>query len=626
MSQSSNMSSDFKSEFRVESDFNVAEFAERESGLWELDLNTNEIYWADEIYNIFMLPPDNAIELENMAELFQKKSTFLKFIDQAKNRIEASSVKMKCVSQTNSDQWVKITCKPFQLEGQTVKLYGIIQDIGAHKRVEMFLKSALEELMERNKEQACLFNISKLNEPSHTFKELITKTISYIQHGFQFPDLAEVRIQFDGKSYQSGNYKNSNRRLTAVSKRIYDKPLVIDVIYLESTNSPEFLKEEQDLIDTIVQLLSLKIYQKISREELEKANREKEVILESIGDGFFAVEEDWTVSYWNKKAEEILGKKKEEILGENLWEHYQDAVSLKFFTEYHKAMNDKVSVHFEEYFPPLEKWFEVSAYPSDNGISVYFIDATERIKSEQQLIELNKSLEKHANELAKSNSELEQFAFIASHDLQEPLRMVSSFLTQLKRKYNDQLDEKAQQYIHFATEGAERMRRIILDLLEYSRVGSVEIGKTEIDLNEVLDEVLSVHKKTIEKKKAIINIPDLPVISASEIHLKQLFQNLISNSLKYQKDGNQPVINISVREDDDSWLFSVSDNGIGIDYKYHKKIFAIFQRLHAQEEYSGTGVGLAICKKIVEQQGGEIWIDSGDTQGTIFYFTISKKE
>jgi light-regulated signal transduction histidine kinase (bacteriophytochrome) len=131
-------------------------------------------------------------------------------------------------------------------------------------------------------------------------------------------------------------------------------------------------------------------------------------------------------------------------------------------------------------------------------------------------------------------------------------------------------------------------------------------------------------KKTIEEKNAVINFPDLPVIRASEVHMKQLLQNLISNGLKYQSDGNQPVIDIFVQEKDDSWLFGVSDNGIGIESKYHEKIFAIFQRLHAKSEYSGTGIGLTICNKIVEQHEGEIWVESGTEQGTTFYFTISK--
>jgi PAS domain S-box-containing protein len=624
MSLRSNKLSGKDSEIGVGLKYNFSEFSGLESGLWELDVDTNEIYWSEEMYHIFRLSSDIAIDLDKMASFFQEKNRFLKFIDQAKNRVDLSSITLKCESLANSDHWVRITCKSIQYDKQIVKLYGTVQDMGTHKRVEDYLKSALEELQERNKEQACLFNVSKLNERKHTLKELIDKTINFIQHGFQNPDLAEVRIQFDGETYQSENYKDSNKRLSSVSKRIHHLPVAIDVIYLDGAKAPEFLQEEQELIDTIARLLSLKIYQKISREELEKSNREKEVILESIGDGFFAVEEDWTVSYWNKKAEEILGKKKEEILGKNLWEQYEEAVPLKFYTEYHKAMKEKVSVHFEEYFPPLKKWFEVSAYPSEKGVAVYFVDATERKSSERKLKELNKSLEEQANELAKSNAELEQFAFVASHDLQEPLRMVSSFLTQLKRKYNDQLDEKAQQYIHFATDGAERMRQIILDLLEFSRVGSVETEKAEIDLNEVLNEVLADQKNTIEEKNAVINFSDLPVIRASEIHMKQLLQNLISNGLKYQRDGNQPVIDIFVQEKDDSWLFCVSDNGIGIESKYHEKIFAIFQRLHAKGEYSGTGIGLTICKKIVEQHNGEIWVESELNEGSDFCFTISK--
>jgi len=250
---------------------------------------------------------------------------------------------------------------------------------------------------------------------------------------------------------------------------------------------------------------------------------------------------------------------------------------------------------------------------------------TEIKEKEKALEELNNELQKHAEELALSNKELEQFAYIASHDLQEPLRMVTSFLTQLKRKYNDKLDEKAQQYIYFAHDGATRMRQIILDLLDYSRVGRLEHTATMVNLENLVSEVLLLQQKCIEEKKAKIEVEPLPKLKVEEPLLKQLFSNLIGNALKYHSKDRAPKIRISALEKDKCWEFKISDNGIGIEEVFREKIFDIFQRLHQREEYEGTGIGLAICKKIIDNFGGEIWVDSEFGKGSNFYFTIPKQ-
>jgi len=251
-------------------------------------------------------------------------------------------------------------------------------------------------------------------------------------------------------------------------------------------------------------------------------------------------------------------------------------------------------------------------------------DITELKQNERALEELNFILKNRANELAVSNAELEQFAYIASHDLQEPLRMVTSFLSQLQKKYEDQLDDKAQQYIHFATDGAVRMRQIILDLLEYSRVGRMDYRLEKIDLNELISGITGLYKTLIEETNAVINYGELPSIEAAKTPLQRVLSNLISNALKYNRKNVPPVIDIKVLEHKRSWEFIIADNGIGIRAQFFDKIFIIFQRLHARDEYSGTGIGLAICKKIVENHGGEIWLTSKEGKGSTFHFTIQK--
>jgi PAS domain S-box-containing protein len=252
-------------------------------------------------------------------------------------------------------------------------------------------------------------------------------------------------------------------------------------------------------------------------------------------------------------------------------------------------------------------------------------DITKIKENELALIELNASLNKHADELAKSNADLEQFAYIASHDLQEPLRMVTSFLTQIEKKYTDLLDEKGKQYIFFAVDGAVRMRRIILDLLEFSRVGRMDTDEEVIDMNELLREVAQLNRIIIEEKGAEITWKDLPVIRFARSPIQQVIQNLISNGLKYQPLNQRPKISIAARAVNNEWQFSVRDNGIGIDAKFFNKIFILFKRLHGKESYSGTGLGLAICKRIIENYKGRIWVESTPGKGSVFYFTIPKQ-
>jgi len=251
-------------------------------------------------------------------------------------------------------------------------------------------------------------------------------------------------------------------------------------------------------------------------------------------------------------------------------------------------------------------------------------DISERKINEEQLKELNLQINKRVEELAVSNAELEQFAYIASHDLQEPLRMITRFLSEIQRKYSDNLDDKGKEYIHYAVDGAHRMRNLILDLLEYSRVGKFDQTIETIDLNNLIEEVTNFHEVFIKENNAIINWSHLPTIQNRKTPIQLVFQNLISNALKYHNPTEPPKIEIAHQDLGDRWLFSIKDNGIGIDPMFSEKIFIIFQRLHAKHEYSGTGIGLAICKKIIEAQGGKIWVESEEGQGSIFCFTVSK--
>lgn len=252
------------------------------------------------------------------------------------------------------------------------------------------------------------------------------------------------------------------------------------------------------------------------------------------------------------------------------------------------------------------------------------IELQNRKEYEENLLALNKELKQSIRELEIANEELEQFAFITSHDLQEPLRMVTSFMDQLKRKYANQLDDKALQYIEIAVDGAKRMKKIILDLLEYSKAGKIEKTPATINVNQLIDDYVSLRRKIITEKKVEIKANVFPAINTYKVPLGQTFHCILDNAIKYSKENIHPSISIEMIENKEEWVFSIKDNGIGIDPIFHKKIFEVFQRLHNREKYEGTGIGLAIAKKNIESCGGRLWVESEPNIGSTFHFNIPK--
>jgi signal transduction histidine kinase/putative methionine-R-sulfoxide reductase with GAF domain len=245
----------------------------------------------------------------------------------------------------------------------------------------------------------------------------------------------------------------------------------------------------------------------------------------------------------------------------------------------------------------------------------YLSVALAKFKAEEKINEYLKELE-------RSNKELEQFAYITSHDLREPLRMITSFLQLLERRYKDQLDDDANEFIEFAVDGAKRLDNMTYDLLEYSRISSQKREIKTIDFEDVLEEALINLKVPIDENNAVVTHDPLPAIKGDAELKVQLFQNIIGNSIKYRSPQETPKIHISASKEHDQYLFSIKDNGIGMSSEHLEHIFTIFKRLHTHDEYEGTGIGLAIAQKIVHQQGGEIWAESEPGKGTTFYFTI----
>jgi light-regulated signal transduction histidine kinase (bacteriophytochrome) len=248
-------------------------------------------------------------------------------------------------------------------------------------------------------------------------------------------------------------------------------------------------------------------------------------------------------------------------------------------------------------------------------------DMTEHKQAEQRLAKAAEELRLRATELERSNADLQQFAYVASHDLSEPLRMVSSYVQLLARRYRGRLDSDADEFIRYAVDGASRMQALIDGLLLYSRTGTLVYTHRPIDCSKVLASTLSTMDRRVKSTGAIVTVDPLPTVTGDETQLGQLFQNLLFNALKFVSD-RQPRIHVTAVRDGPGWLFSITDNGIGIEPRHTERIFKVFQRLHNHEAYPGSGIGLAICKRIVERHGGRIWAEPVPTGGTRFSFTL----
>jgi light-regulated signal transduction histidine kinase (bacteriophytochrome) len=235
--------------------------------------------------------------------------------------------------------------------------------------------------------------------------------------------------------------------------------------------------------------------------------------------------------------------------------------------------------------------------------------------------ELNETLNRQAEELGRSNRDLEQFAYVASHDLQEPLRKVSGFCELLRSRYAGQLDERADQYIDFAVDGSRRMSRLIAELLAFSRVGRNTAERTEVDCGEALEQALHNLAVPLADAGAEVTHDPLPTVIGEPSLLVTVFQNMIGNAVKFRGPA-PPKVHVGVSRREDVWEFRVSDNGIGVEPAYAEKVFVIFQRLHGRDEYPGTGIGLALCRRILEYHGGSIWLDTEPSEGAIFRFTL----
>lgn len=343
-------------------------------------------------------------------------------------------------------------------------------------------------------------------------------------------------------------------------------------------------------------------------------------LIEEMGEGVATLTNSGTIYYANAQIASMLQVPLDKIVGikfndfilpEDLglyWAIFEKGLKTKSKGEINIKSVDGII---------LPVHISINTLKDLNGVYIVITDLSEQKHRE----ELNEILIK----LERSNAELQQFAYVASHDLREPLRTITSFLQLLEKRYKDQLDQDANEFIEFAVDGAKRMDDMITDLLEYSRVSSKEREFSLVNIEKILDETLLNLKMGIDESNAVITYDRLPTVYGDKKLLVELLQNIISNAIKY-RGKKTPKIHISAKKEANQWLFCVKDNGIGIDSKHINRIFTIFQRLHGMDEFEGTGIGLSIAEKIVQKHNGNIWAESQPGKGSTFYFTIAIKQ
>ena len=413
--------------------------------------------------------------------------------------------------------------------------------------------------------------------------------------------------------------------------RINGVAFVLDITERKKTETElkEYRDQLEDLVDSRTALLE------DTYESLKEKENQYLTLFNSIDEGFCTVEvifdaDDKPIDYRfleiNPAFEGQTGLVEAEgkLMRDLAPDHEEH-----WFEIYGKIALTGEPMRFVNEAKALNRWYDVYAFkigdPEGREVAILFNDITKRKKAEDELKEyqdtLEEKVEKRTEELLKSNKELEQFAYVSSHDLQEPIRMVTSFTQLLERRYKGQLDADADDYINFIVEGAHRMKYLIDDLLAFSRLNTQVKEFEKVNLETVLNNVLSNLSISIKENNASINHDPLPMVMADKSQMMQVFQNLIVNAIKFH-GPNPPKIHVSAQNDENEWIFSVSDNGIGIDQEYQKQIFEVFKRLHTRKEYPGSGIGLSISQKIINRHDGRIWVESEFGKGSTFYFTI----
>ncbi|HEY9802470.1 MAG TPA: PAS domain S-box protein [Leptolyngbyaceae cyanobacterium] len=634
------------------------------AGAWTWDIHTNEFYWSEEFYRLFGLQPhslepsyENSFSRLHPEDREWVEAEVAKAIEQGKN----INFEYRILLPDGTVRWViGVGQMCYDESGRTERMAGIVFDITERKQAEEKLRKSeylyrtlahnfpngavhifdhdLRYLLSDGKEISKVGLSKEQLEGKTLWETLPPQTSAVLEPCYRAALAGEATITeltFDDRIYQIHTLPLFNEQGEIFAG-------------LSMSQNTTLQKQAEQTLRTAKDELELQVQQRIkelreTNEILQQREREFRTLVENTPDVITRHNRQYRYLYLNPAATKESGVPIETYLGKapselgypqeitDFWETSLEEV----FTTGEMRIDEYRVINQNE--PKVYQTYVVPELGADGAVESV-LTITRDVTALREAEESSKQL---TEELKRSNHELEQFAYVASHDLQEPLRAITSFTQMLAKRYQGQLDAKADTYIEFIVDGAMRMQQLVKDLLTYSRVGRHELKLQPVDCNALLERVKKDLQIKIAETGALIVVDPLPTVMADPNQLSNLLLNLISNSLKYRSDII-PQIYISVKrntiqlieqyhtqtfsqlnaDSQEEWIFSVQDNGIGMEMQYAERIFGIFQRLHTSDEYSGTGLGLAICKKIVERHGGRIWVESQLGQGATFYFTI----
>jgi PAS domain S-box-containing protein len=505
---------------------------------------------------------------------------------------------------------LELSLASFELDGETF-FTGILSDISERKRAEQALRESESRLL-RSQQIARLGSWEwDIAADDVTWSEELHRLYGTSPGEFEASyqaflervhpdDRAAVEAAIAG-AYESGEPFEFDHRIVRPDREVLMLHAEGQVEMDEAGNPIRMTGTGQDVTD---------------RRSAEDVHRKLAAIVAQSEDAIIAKDTQGVITEWNKGAENLYGYSAEEAIGR----------SISMLIPRDRAGEDWAILASILDGRPIERYETFRLHKSGQRLAIWATispirDSSGRIAGVSSIARDITELKRTQRDLERSNAELEQFAYITSHDLQEPLRSITGFVQLLERRYRGELDEDADRFIGFIVEGVDRMQVLINDVLAYSRVGRDELRREPVDTRVAVERALALVQGAMDEAGAEVQVGDLPTLDADARSLVQVFQNLLSNAVKFT-DGQPPLVEISARRRKDEWTFAVADNGIGIDTAHEERIFRMFQRLHPREEFGGTGIGLAICKRIVERHGGRIWCEARAGGGTVFRFTI----
>lgn len=558
---------------------------------------------------------------------------------------EVTKFESECITKEGDIIPIEISAAHTEFNNKKALLMHV-RDISDRKKSQELLQNLNAELEEKVKQRTA--ELESINELLQTqknfFRQILDSTPSLIfvkdQEGkfllanesvaqFYNKTTEEMEGHYDdaGKIFSENdieNFKYQDEEALRSGKEVlfpeqsYNHGKTGKLTWLQAVKKPI-----PSLSDKSMNILGVATDVTAIKEAKEELRKSEQLYREIAGNlpkaALFIFDRDFRYRIAEGPLVGIISKPKNEIEGTTIFETVKEEERERVRAIYQKILDGESSESDEIFFGRYMKIYHIPIRDEDGKVMYGMVMAFDV----SDLKNIQKELEKRATELQRSNEELERFAYVASHDLQGPLRTIASYLQLLEMRYAGKLDAEATEFIHFSVNGAKRMQTLIQDLLSFSKLSSAPKPFSQVDVGEVVNAVLMSLDSSVKLLNAKMNVSQFPLITADPNQIYQLFQNLIDNALKFSAKG-KPEVKITWEETPDFWKFAVKDNGIGIRPEFKEKIFQIFQRLHTDSEYTGTGVGLAICKKIAQLHGGDIWFDSEPGKGTTFYFTIRK--